>query len=348
MKRLAPSHVQRLRHPAGVLAVTALASATLAATLGSAAWAAPAAPTAPAAHRAAAVSYRFETRNNDHDVTFNQLLGINNEGMIVGYFGSGAHGHPNKGDRLHAPYHQGDYANENFPGSRQTQVVGLNDVGVTVGFWSTQNKVSQVDNNFGFYAKHGHYHEVNFPASGVSDPPVDQLLGVNNSDVAVGFYTNAQGASRGYKYNIKTSRFSRVLLPGLHNLSASVSLTATAINSAGSVAGFYSVSGGTTFGFLKTASGHTTKLAFPGASMTQPFGVNDLSEVVGAYTLGTGSSAVTHGFTWTRKHGFTTVDDPHGIGTTIINGVNDRGDLVGFYTDSAGNTDGMLAIRTHS
>ena len=39
-----------------------------------------------------------------------------------------------------------------------------------------------------------------------------------------------------------------------------------------------------------------------------------------------------------------TVDDPHGQGTTTINGVNDVGDLVGFYTDSAGNTDGMLAL----
>ena len=38
------------------------------------------------------------------------------------------------------------------------------------------------------------------------------------------------------------------------------------------------------------------------------------------------------------------VDDPHGHGTTTINGVNDHGDLVGFYTDSAGNTDGMLAL----
>ena len=37
------------------------------------------------------------------------------------------------------------------------------------------------------------------------------------------------------------------------------------------------------------------------------------------------------------------VDAPHGMGTTTINGVNDAGDLVGFYTDSAGNTDGMLA-----
>ena len=38
------------------------------------------------------------------------------------------------------------------------------------------------------------------------------------------------------------------------------------------------------------------------------------------------------------------MDDPHGIGTTTINGVNNAGDLVGFYVDSAGNTDGMIAL----
>ena len=31
------------------------------------------------------------------------------------------------------------------------------------------------------------------------------------------------------------------------------------------------------------------------------------------------------------------------MGTTTINGVNDAGDLVGFYVDEAGNTDGLLA-----
>jgi hypothetical protein len=77
--------------------------------------------------------------------------------------------------------------------------------------------------------------------------------------------------------------------------------------------------------------------------MTQAFGVNDSDEVAGAYTTGSGSNTQTHGFTWRPGHGFQTVDDPHGIGTTLINGVNDHGDLVGFYTDSAGNTDGMLA-----
>ena len=68
--------------------------------------------------------------------------------------------------------------------------------------------------------------------------------------------------------------------------------------------------------------------------MTQAFGINDSGVVAGAYTVGTGTSAKSFGFTWTKAHGFKTVNDPHGIGSTIINGVNDRGELVGFYTDS--------------
>ncbi|HLX51461.1 MAG TPA: CHRD domain-containing protein, partial [Streptosporangiaceae bacterium] len=37
------------------------------------------------------------------------------------------------------------------------------------------------------------------------------------------------------------------------------------------------------------------------------------------------------------------IDDPNGIGSTVVNGINKAGDLVGFYTDAAGNTDGFLA-----
>jgi hypothetical protein len=44
------------------------------------------------------------------------------------------------------------------------------------------------------------------------------------------------------------------------------------------------------------------------------------------------------------RRGFKTVDDPNGLGSTTINGVNNAGDLVGFYVDAAGNTDGMLVI----
>ena len=76
--------------------------------------------------------------------------------------------------------------------------------------------------------------------------------------------------------------------------------------------------------------------------MTQAFGVNDHDEVVGAYTVGTGSSAQTDGFTWRPA----TASPPSMTRTARRHhhhGVNNPGDLVGFYTDSPGNTDGMLA-----
>jgi hypothetical protein len=292
------------------------------------------------AHASTATSYQFQTLNNRADLTFNQLLGINDDGVIAGYFGSGAQGHPNKGYELRTP---STYQNENFPGSVQTQVTGLNDAGVTVGFFSTMNTASMTNNNFGFYQSNGSFHEVNFPTGDNASPQVDQLLGVNDHDVAVGFYTNGQGSNRGYEYNIATRQFTRVLVPGAPAGMAGPSLTATAINGHGDVAGFYNKTSSQVDAFLRLHNGQFITLAVPGAAMTQAFGVNDGDEVVGAYTDGTGSNAQTHGFTWRPGAGFSTVDDPHGIGATTINGVNDHGDLVGFYTDSAGNTDGMLA-----
>ena len=286
---------------------------------------------------------RFTTVDNQTDPTFNQLLGINNFGQIAGYFGSGAQGHPNKGYVLTLSHHMPSYQSENFPNALQTQVTGLNDAGVTVGFWSSQNTSSMMNNNFGFYAWGGQFHSVNFPAPHNATPPVNQLLGINDRGVAVGFYTNSMGNNRGYEYNIHTQRFSRVLVPGAPSrLRNGPSLTAAAINNHGDVAGFYTASGGMTDAFLKTAGGTFVTLAYPGAAMTQAFGVNDHDEVVGGYTTGSGNAAKTFGFTWTPHSGFKTISDPQGKGATTINGVNDAGALVGFYADAAGKTHGML------
>jgi hypothetical protein len=280
--------------------------------------------------------YSFTTLDDASDRTFNQLLGINNNGHLVGYFGSGAAGHPNKGYFLRAPYNQAGYVALNYPHSVQSQLTGLNDEGVQVGFWSSQDNASQVDDDFGFYIKDGRFVPVNFPLSKHPRTPVNQLLGVNDSGVAVGFYTDSHGKAHGYRYDIATKKFSVVAVSG-------VSVVAAAINSGGDVAGFLTSSKGTTDGFLLPAAGPVTVLSFPGASLTEALGVNDSGEVVGAYRVGSGSGASTHGFTWTKQHGFTTVDDPAAAGATTINGVNNAGDLVGFYVDRSRNTDGLLA-----
>jgi Cu/Zn superoxide dismutase len=296
----------------------------------------PAVTETPAA--AGSVSYGFKTLDDQADPTFNQLLGINNDGTIAGYFGSGAAGHPNQGYRLLPPHGHGSYQSENFPGAMQTQVTGLNNMGVTVGFWSSANNASMVNGNSGFWALGGHFHNANFPAGSPASPPVDQLLGVNDSGIAVGFWTDANGDNHGYLVNINTGTFSSVTDPN----APGASLTAAAINDSGGIAGFYTNQSGNTHGFLM-AGGAFIDLSVPGASSTMAFGVNDNDEVVGAYTDGSGAGAATHGFSWTLGGGFQSIDDPHGVGTTTINGVNDAGDLVGFYVDSAGNTDGMLA-----
>jgi hypothetical protein len=295
--------------------------------------------------------YLFRTLDNRGDPTFNRLLGINSLGEIAGQFGSGAAGHPDKGYLvLNATTRKmtGHFVSENVPGSAQTQVTGLNANGVTVGFWSATNDAGQAGNaTIGFYASDGTFRSVQFPTGNNASPVVDHLLGVNDQGVAVGFYTNRQGNNRGYEYDIQTHQFTRVLPPGFTAATSlgSPSLTAAAVNDFDDVVGFYASSGGVTDGFLQTPGGTFTRLAYPGASSTMALGISGTNEVVGSYTVGSGNDAVTHGFTWTTAAGFATVNDPLAANSTTINGVNVKGELVGFYTDSAGNTHGFLATR---
>lgn len=130
----------------------------------------------------------FQTIDNPADPTFNQLLGINSAGVISGYYGSGAAGHPNQGYTIAPPYTV--FLADNLPASVQTQATGVNG-GVTVGFWSPTNTGS--DANFGFIrlANGFTYLSVNNPLV-TSSPEVNQLLGINEHNIAVGFYSKCQ------------------------------------------------------------------------------------------------------------------------------------------------------------
>jgi hypothetical protein len=323
---MTPTRVRKHGARTAVLAV--MASFLALGLSGAIAPAARAEPKVPAA-------YTFRKIADGADRSFNQLLGINNSGRIAGYFGSGQHGHPNKGYLVSRPYGPKAFKVKNFPGSNQTQVTGINDKGVAVGFFSRTNKANPARNSdVGFYLKGGKFHQVKFPTGNVSDPPVNQLLGVNNAGVAVGFFLDALGQAHAYRYTISSHKFAML------NIKNSRNATATSINAGGSIAGFFTNSSGRTVGFLRHSDGSILTLSHAGADVTQALGVNKAGLVVGAYTTG-GS---TFGFTWQAGRGFRTVNDPNGVGSTFINGVNNAGDLVGFYTDRNGDTDGMLAI----
>jgi hypothetical protein len=246
-------------------------------------------------------------------------------------FGSGAAGHPNKGYLLNPPYGQANYANENFPGSTQTQVTGIDDKGNTSGFWVTANGT-----NHGFIEWNGVFASYNNPSTPKTTGSVNQLLGINNAGTAVGFYNDKNGNSHAYKLNQANGQFTAIHVPG-------VSEAATGINNAGDIVGFATDSSGSTSSWLKIGTS-TISYQFPGGSDTQAFGINSKNQIVGSYLDGSG---VMHGFVLTNPMGpvshWQSIDDPNGVGSTLVNGINAAGDLVGFYTDAAGNTDGMLA-----
>jgi uncharacterized membrane protein len=275
------------------------------------------------------VSWRYKAVDSPADPTFTQLLGVNNNGSVVGYYGSGADAtHPNKGFTISSPWtHRNNWRWQNVPGSVQTQVVAINTFGATVGFFVTRTGA-----NYGFVKWNGHTWPVAYPKTPHKNA-FNQLLGVNDNGIASGFYNDAAGNSHGYLYNIRTRTFFLLRVPV-----RATSVVITGINNSNVIVGFVVV-GKVTVAFV-VKNGVFHQLSFGGKTNTQALGVNSSGSVVGSY-LDAGGKL--HGFLWTTT-GLHTINSPWGTGGTLINGLNDRGVLVGFFIDAKGRTRGFLVI----
>ena len=266
------------------------------------------------------------------------MLGINNDGVISGYFGSGVAGHPNQGYTIAPPYT--NFVPDNLPGSVQTQATGIANNGATVGFWSPTN--TGTDANFGFIrlANGFTYLSVNNPLV-ASNPEVNQLLGINLNHIAVGFYNDANGAPQGYAYAVNTGVFTPMKLTG------AVSNAATGINNNNLICGFFTNADGAIQGFVQHLKGKLmVTVTVPNSSVTQLLGINDHGVVVGFYL---DSNDITHGIVYNMVKGILTyVDVPNGAMGTVLNGINDKGQVVGFFMDKAGNTEGLqVSVSIH-
>jgi PEP-CTERM motif len=270
---------------------------------------------------AAPFSYSFQDVVSPGDPAFTQLLGINNSSVIAGYFGDGVVV-PNNGFTLVLP---GSYTPENFPAATQTQVIGINNTGWNDGFYVD---TAGVTHGFTF---NGSFTTVDAPGTAFN-----QLLGINDSLTAVGYSSvDPTGMTKQLAFYESGGTFhylSSFLPSGIGNAQA------VGINGAGLEVGFYTDSMGVLHGFLFNGTSAST-LDYPGAMDTQAFGINNHGEIVGDYI---DSMGIMHGFTY-QSGGWTTLDDPNGVGTTTINGLNDKGQLVGFYVNGADNTIGFVA-----
>ena len=252
-------------------------------------------------------TYKFETINYPGD-TFTQTLGINNADTIAGYHGATV----NKG---FTRARSGTFTNEDFPNSAQTQVIGINNDDKTSGFYIDANGKTH-----GFTDFRGIFLRVDYPGTSFN-----QLLSQNDVGQAAGYYStkaDGTGPDHAYIYDEFGGVFELLNIPG------STTAQATGINNSGRVCGFFVDTNGVNHGFL-LVGGQFSVLDFPASSGTQALGLNNKGLVVGTYTDSAGN---THGFVYRENAGtFQSVDDPNGVGTTIVNGINDKSVLVGFF-----------------
>jgi hypothetical protein len=274
-----------------------------------------------AAQSASPTAYNYTTINYPHD-TFTQLLGINSSNVIAGYHGADV----NKGFTY--VLSSKTFTSENYPSSAQTQVIGINNSPAkTVGFY-----INSAGRTSGFEARSGTYETVNFPGE-----PFNQLLGQNNFAQAAGYYStkaDGSGPDHPYIFDENGGVFEVLTIPG------SISAQATGINDASNVCGFFVDSSAANHGWL-LVQGTLTQLNYPASTGTQALGLNDNGIVVGSYTDTSNNS---HGFTYNiSTKTWQSIDDPDGVGTTIVNGINNAGILVGFYGTSPDNS-GFVAM----
>lgn len=263
------------------------------------------------------------TTGTNADPAYNAALGLNKGGVIVGFSGSeAADGKRSKGWLATSPYAQVDFHDKNFPKSAQTELVGVNAVQDAVGL-----AYNSTGPSFGFLKRGNVYTAV----AGTS-----RLLGVNNKGRVVGSVTDSTGTHPvKCSYTATTvSPCARIVLPG-----NPASATATGINDRGDICGYFTNAQGIRQGFVLSATGQFWQPA--GLPYGSAFiGINQADMVVGDYN---GSDHRLHGllasaFTTAKQ----TVDDPSGVGSTVVRGINDNNQIVGYYT-AAGVTHGFLA-----
>jgi hypothetical protein len=81
-------------------------------------------------------------------------------------------------------------------------------------------------------------------------------------------------------------------------------------------------------------NGTLTNIAYPGASQTQVFDINNRDQIIGEYLTGSGFPPVFQSFIY-AKGSYTTIQTPSGQPVFATN-INDAGEVVGSYFDSSG------------
>jgi probable HAF family extracellular repeat protein len=225
------------------------------------------------------------------------VLGINSAGSTTGNYAE-AIGSPSRG----FSFADGNFTLFDYPGGDDTVPVGINDSDLISGSSFIRNYTAIVS----FLYDGNSFTTIRAPGKSVTD-----AQGINNAGVIVGG-DGSTGATRGFA-RVGT-HFNDISPPGNY-----IFIFGNGVNNLGQIVGtaddtgfFYG------HGMFKT-------LAVPGASATQPRGINDSGIIVGWY-----AGASFTGFAL-LKGKYLKIKYPGAI-YTFASGINNSGQIVGSYS----------------
>ncbi len=284
--------------------------------------------------------YTFINFDGPSPSTFGTTInGISNNGTVVGFTAS-ANGSLTNFTAA-PPLTAATILNIN--GSTTAMANGINSAGAVVGFDGISNA---------FFLPQG-----GMPTALLTSANTPAMaFGISDKGMIVGQYTT-NGMTPGFI--LDSASLLRIDAPSGPDI-----VNAQGINNNGLVMGFYVGTDGQDHGFMANRSGvvggQVTGTAIadptippvagePGATFvfSQILGINDGGIAVGYYGDSTTSQ---HGYLYNTLTGhYTFLDDPaeqfnNGVEVTQITGINNSGELTGFYSDANGLSHGFVAI----
>src|SRR6266850_174359 len=234
-------------------------------------------------------------------LTINTANDINNHGQIVGQC-TDANG------VVHGfVYNDGVLCQVDYPGGRNTNVIGINNLGQMVGMFGT------LTGTFGFVYDRGTFGQLAFPGAG----NLTIANGINDRGEIVGVFQDTSGVGHGFLY--KAAQYQPLQVPGAKET------TVEAINASGQIVGNYPDTKGTHgFVYLENAGVFFMPVDCPNTKVTALRAINNEGQIAGGCIDPAGNE---HPFLYIAG-GLSPMLIPGAVSVSV-NGINDHGKMVG-------------------
>jgi|HubBroStandDraft_5_1064220.scaffolds.fasta_scaffold03704_7 hypothetical protein len=277
-------------------------------------------------------AFAFRAINDPKSKKFTRIGGLDDLRQVIGSVQISPNGYTSAFTSQH-PYQS--YVAIPYPGAASTVATAVNPGGkVIVGYYLA----GKDHDTRGFVRESGMYTSYANPRTPKGGKTLNELTGINDAEIAVGFYEDRSGHD--HPYELANGVFVSITPPG------AVSATANAISLADNVAGSETLKDGTIVGWLLRAGAGYTQFSYPKSRTTLVNGLSDAfsdNQVVGSYLDKRGM----HGFILSypfspSQRKWQSVDEPEAKGVTVIAGMNNHHDIGGWYVDASGKTHGFV------